>query len=399
MAESNDPLSAAELLRHVAALADDIGPRPAGHAAEQQARQYIHGVLTRLGIQQIEEMPLRAFDTWGYSLFAPLAISLMGNALGCSSRKGKLLGGLLGLASAYALWRTTSAYRQPLERLYPSRTTANLVARLPARGQPRQTIVLVGHMDSNKHRPAFAPEAKHSLRTKVTLGALLPLVNGLAQIWGAAGGGRPASIAQTLSLIGIAAQIPQIIHEEREGYIDGANDNASAAACLLGLAAYLHQNPIENTEIWLAFTAAEEPGCLGMHRLLDVYGDRLRLAWFIDFEMVGTEQIAYVTRHTSLSLLGAYRPDAESLALAILTAEENPHLGVIGREMVITEEVGSLRRRGFRGLCLAGVGPDGWLANWHQYSDTTKNIIPAGLERAARFALAMIEKINKKGSA
>ena len=62
--------------------------------------------------------------------------------------------------------------------------------------------------------------------------------------------------------------------------------------------------------------------------------------------------------------------------------------------MIIVEEVGALRRRGFRGICLVGVGPDGWLANWHLYSDTIDNIVPAGVERAARFALAMLETLD-----
>jgi hypothetical protein len=62
--------------------------------------------------------------------------------------------------------------------------------------------------------------------------------------------------------------------------------------------------------------------------------------------------------------------------------------------MVIVEEVGTLRGRGFRGICLVGVGPDGWLANWHLYSDTVDNIVPEGVERAAHFALAMLETLD-----
>jgi hypothetical protein len=110
--------------------------------------------------------------------------------------------------------------------------------------------------------------------------------------------------------------------------------------------------------------------------------------------MVGTETIAYVTQHSGLSFVNGYTPDAESLALAEQTAQQHPDLHVQGREMVIVEEVGTLRGRGYRGICLVGVGPDGWLANWHQYTDTAENIIPAGVERAARFALAMLQTLD-----
>ncbi len=66
--------------------------------------------------------------------------------------------------------------------------------------------------------------------------------------------------------------------------------------------------------------------------------------------------------------------------------------------MIITEEVGGLRGRGYRGICLVGVGEDGWLANWHQYSDNFNHIEPSGLERAARFALAMMRVLDESGS-
>jgi hypothetical protein len=145
----------------------------------------------------------------------------------------------------------------------------------------------------------------------------------------------------------------------------------------------------------LAFTGAEEVLCVGLHHLLDRYGTALRGAWFIDFEMVGAETIAYVTRHSGLSLVNAYMPDAESLALAERTARRRPDLHVQGRDMVMVEEVGALRGRGYRGICLVGVGPDGWLANWHQYTDTAENIIPAGVERAVRFALAMLHTLDE----
>ena len=182
--------------------------------------------------------------------------------------------------------------------------------------------------------------------------------------------------------------------EERHSFVAGANDNASAVACLLGLGAHLKRHPLQHTEVWLAFTGAEEVMCVGMHHFLDRYGADLRNAWFIDFEMVGADSIAYVTRHSGLSYLHAYTPDPESLALAERTAQRHPELQVSGRQMVIVEEVGALRRRGFRGICLVGVAPDGWLANWHLYSDTVDNIVPTGVERAARFALAMLETLD-----
>lgn len=134
----------------------------------------------------------------------------------------------------------------------------------------------------------------------------------------------------------------------RGPYVDSANDNASAVACALGLAEHLKTEPLEHTEVWLAFTGAEEVGCLGIHALLGAYSETLRDAWFLDFEMVSTDEIAYVT----------------------------------------------LRSRGYRGLCLAGFGDDGWLANWHQTTDDTAHLVSAGLEKATTFAWRMLQALE-----
>ena len=59
-----DTLSAHSLLTHVSALARDIGPRPAGHPAEAQAREYIRRTLIEAGFDagEIEELPFATPD-------------------------------------------------------------------------------------------------------------------------------------------------------------------------------------------------------------------------------------------------------------------------------------------------------------------------------------------------
>jgi len=254
--------------------------------------------------------------------------------------------------------------------------------------------VLLAHTDSNKHRLSFHPRLKKYILgvTTAALGAMVS--NGVAQVVEALSGCRGAARFRKASLGAILVSLLIALSDETGPYVPGANDNASAVACVLGLAAQLRQQPLRHTEVWLAFTGAEEVGCLGAHALLDAYGDRLRDAWFLDFEMVGTEEVAYVTRHTGFSLLSTYRPDAESLAWAERVSRQHPEMRVHGREMVIGEEVGALRIRGYRGLCLSGFGPDGWLENWHQTSDNVANIVPGGLEKAARFAWAMLQDLD-----
>lgn len=382
-------LDAEALMKHLRMLADEIGPRPAGHVEEMRTRQYIRTVLYALGYPEVESLPFLAPDTWGYALNSPLIAAWFSNLL-----PSRLWGGLAALGSAYALWHGTRIGRHPLARLARRRQSATLVVRALPTGVARHRVVLLGHTDSNKDRPFFRPGLKKLLLglTTAALGALIG--NGVAQLIEGLTAHPGAARIRKLSAGAILVSLLLGLADECGDFVPGANDNASAVACLLGLAAHLRQQPLEHTEVWFAFTGAEESGCLGAHALLDVYGADLRDAWFLDFEMVGAERVAYVTRHTGFSLLSSYRPDPDSLAWATSTAQAHPDLGITGAEMVIGEEVGALRLRGYRGICLAGVGPDGWLTNWHQASDHTANIIPTGLEKAARFAWALIQTLD-----
>jgi hypothetical protein len=389
-----DPLSAEALMRHIRALAGDIGPRPTAQPPEEQARAYIRRALAEGEITSIEEQPFLTRPTIGVAFAMPLNLALAGNILSLAGRVGKLVGGLATLFSAAAVWRLFGSQRSPLELLEPRFPSANLIARLSPADTPRHTVVLIGHTDSQKKQSIAEPQHKQAMLRVTTSWLITLLINGSAQLMQLTGAKWLPRIVQSLSAAMLGVALRQAWGEERHSFVAGANDNATAVACLLGLGAYLKQHPLRHTEVWLAFTGAEEVMCVGMHHFLDRYGAELRNAWFIDFEMLGADTIAYVTEHSGLSYLHAYRPDAESLALAEQTARRRPDLQVDGRKMVIVEEVGTLRGRGFRGICLVGVGPDGWLANWHLYSDTVDNIVPEGVERAAHFALAMLETLD-----
>ncbi len=391
----SDPLDAARLLGHVRALADVIGPRPAGHPAEAQARSYIRHSLAEAGVATPEELPFDTWDTWGYPMAAPALLSLAACLLG-ERRWSAGLGAAVALGDLYHLWRTLQTQKQPLAPLFPKRPSATLLARLPPAGVPKRRVVLVGHTDSNKERPTFGPALKRGLRAAGTAAVLAQALAALALAWEATRPSPGSRLARRASAGVLAALAGSLLYDERGPYNPGANDNASAVACLLGLGAQLRRRPMRHTEVWLAFTGSEESNCLGLHTLLDRRGEELRDAWFIDFELVGAPEVAFVTEHSSMTYLHTYTPDAESVDLARQTQQRRPELAVHGRAVVINDEVATLRGRGFRGICLVGLGPDGWLPNWHQPYDTTAHLDPRGLERAARFALGMIETLDSR---
>lgn len=386
---TQDSLSAAALMAHVHALADVIGPRPAGSRHEMQAREYVRVTLEESGIEPVEETAFPAPSTWGYGLLVPSAAAFASNALSGLGWLGRLLSGTTTLIAAYSLRQFMGSRKHPLRFTFPSSQSANLVVKIPSAHTARQRVVLIGHLDSNKDRLLFRPELKRWLRLSGTTFIIALGLNALANL-------LDLKWLRRLSAVGIGFGMAVSLADEAGASVDGANDNASAAACLLGLGTHLQHNPLAQTEVWLAFTGAEEVGCVGMHALLDRHRETLADAWFLDFEMVGTGDIAYVTHHSGLSHFSSYSPDPESVQWALETARRHPEMRVRGARMIITEEIGALRSRGFRGICLVGVGQDGWLGNWHQASDRAANIDPLKLETAARFALAMLHQLDER---
>jgi hypothetical protein len=389
-------LSPNELMAHVRALADDIGPRPAGTPREAQAQAYVNRVLRQAGFEAIETIPFRAPRTWGYALILPVALALVGNFL--LGRMGRLMGGLLSLYGLRSAHDAMVGRRTALAGLAPVGPSATQVVRVPcvqSPANPRQTLVFIGHVDANRHRLTFSPLLKHLLTTASLVGSVALVTNAALQLARAVLPRKALRRAHRLSVLDVASVLGLLLADEIGSWVDGANDNATAVACTLGLAAYLHENPLPHTEVWFAFTGAEEVGLLGTHALLDAHGDRLKDAYFVDFEMVGAGRLAYISRHSSFAWDGAYQPDADSVALAQAVSHAHPDWKVQSRDMVILEEVAALRDRGYRGICLVGVGDDGYLVNWHQHSDTSAQIDPACLERAAQFGLAYAHRLDE----
>ena len=383
------PLSGAKLLQHVQRFAGDIGPRPAGHPAEAQARRQLEAELRRIGLKQIEQLSFPTADTWGYGTITPILLALIGNIV---PGRDRLFRTLFSLVAVHQFWLTITARigQQFLYRYYPQRAGGTLIARIPPKHKVKKKVVLIGHTDTNKHRLTFSPELKKSMRLASTSLLVTMGVNAVASFFDLTWLRR-----LTTAYLGFGAGTMLI--DELGPYVEGANDNGSAMACVLGLGEQALANPLENTEVWLAFTGSEEVSHDGLNVLLDRYGHELADAYFIDFEMVGQGSIHYVQNHSGLIYFSQYRPDDDSLRLAQTVAEQRPDLQVSGRDVTIVEEVATLRRRSFKGLCLVGLAEDGFLANWHQQTDTVENIDPASLERAAKFAWAMIEQLDRQG--
>lgn len=382
------------LLEHVRFLADEISPRGTGTAGEAAAADYVAGYLSNLGLP-VERHEFRAVAS--QNAF-PLAVDLVALlAVVLYPLDGAILrwiAAALALVAPLLLWWAITHSDSPLRPLLPQVTSQNILGRIQPTGEIHRRAVILAHLDTNRCRLAWQSAAVRYLEplTWLTLAVLVAL--GLLYLSGALLGG-PAWI-WWISLFPAGYLLGTIItlwRDERTPFSPGAHDNASGVAVALEVAARLSVHPLRHTEVWLAFTGAEETDHRGLKTLLHRYAASLRDAAFFDLEGVGSGDIVYLTRQ---GLCWPYWPDPELLALAGRVAARRLDLGVGPAQMNTEDEVRTLRNSGYRALCIAGRDPaTGVLPRWHRSDDTADTVSVETMTRAADFLMELLCELDR----
>ncbi|OGO10316.1 MAG: hypothetical protein A2Y93_13240 [Chloroflexi bacterium RBG_13_68_17] len=381
------------MLSDVEALAGSIGPRGTGSPGEWTAAEYVAGRLTGMH-WPVERFTCRAVATQNAFPLSVDALALAAVALyPVGGPAGRWIAAALALAAAPLLLYTIRSSTSPLRGFLPHVDSVSILARQAGERTPRRRVVILAHLDTNRVRLAWQSNMRRALvpLTLLTLGVLAAI--GILYLWGALAAGPgwvwPASLLPAAYVLGT---VVTLVREERGAYVPGANDNAASVAVALELASRLHAEPLVQTEAWLAFTGAEETDHAGLRSLLRRYGPELRQADFIGLEGLGGGEIVYLARQ---GLLCHYRPHASLRTLADTVARRHPALGVGPAEMTVTDEVGTLRRAGYRAICIAGRDPStGTLPHWHRLDDTVDSVEADALQTAADFVWAMLHELD-----
>lgn len=380
-------------LEHVHILAGEIGPRGTGTAGEAAATDYVAGYLAELGLP-VERYEFRAVASQNafplavdlVALLAVVLYPLDGTAL-------RWVAAALALTAPLLLGWAVTHSDSPLRPFLPQVISRNVVARLKPTDTPHRRVVILAHLDTNRCRLAWQSAAVRLLEplTWLTLAVLASM--GMLYLLGAILDG-PGWVwwASLLPAGYVLGTVITLWRDERTPFTPGAHDNASSVAVALEVASRLVTCPLRHTEVWLAFTGAEETDHRGLKTLLRRHD--LRQALFFDLEGVGGGDIVYLTRQ---GLCRPYRPDPELLALAERVAARRPDLSVGPAQMAVEDEVRTLRNRGYRALCIAGRDPmTGVLPHWHRPDDTADTVSPQALERAADFLMALLHELDSR---
>jgi hypothetical protein len=368
-----------ELLRHVQALAEAIGPRGATAPGEARAAQYI-ATAAKGYTHQVWTEPFRSFTSLLWPRLLILTLAFAGGLM-IGLRAGVAV--LLTLLSAGFLLAQANRWGQ-LGWLFPRRGSQNVIAIIPAVESLRARVVLVSHYDTGKAVAGLESVGYSWYRRAflaLTAGVLLLPALALLQF------GFPSALWTWLSLPSLAAVGAAgcgLIYGEAAGqYRPGIRDNAAGVAAALRAGELMAGAPLQHTEVWTVFTGCKELGQAGMHACLDRHGELLTDAFFIVLDGVGYGPVAYSLGEGGLQFI---RSDQQLLDLARQVSAEHPAWGIGGmfRAPAYTDAFAALAR-GFAAMALR--------------SAQAADLDPERLEAAAQFAVAITREIDRRAGA
>ncbi len=385
------------LRKHVHHLSVDIGPRGSTTPEEKRAAAYAEDIYKGLDLTPITEIFAGAKSAW-----SPFTISTF---LVLVAEIVFLFGGLYGaviapLVTAFVLASLIlelSFKSNPLRWILPKGLSQNVSVAVEPASEIKQTIVIVGHIDTHRtpisHRSLRWFSIFNRLTTLTFVSAILLLLIFGVQIFIA---------FEILRLITIILCIPVLaiflmaISADFTPYSFGANDNASGAALTMALAEKLAKEPLQKCRVWVVNTGCEEVGAYGAAAWLDSHLDEIGEAVYLTIDNIGGAGAGpcYLTKET---LVFPFTYDSELIALADRLAEENPELRAYSKEQKAAYTDGAIGiKAGLRCLTFVGYTPDGIIPNWHQPTDVFENVDFDAIKRTMDFVWLLMQAIDRE---
>ncbi len=390
-----DPASLAQrALSHVRIIAKT--GRGSTTPAEKQAANYVQAQLENLGITDVEQQPFSGERSLWLFVALVLGLALVGHAAYwlLQGPAGKIPAIIITVLvfglSSYLIWGKFTLQDYPLQNLLPHGTSQNVIAKIIPAGKTQRRVVLVAHLDSHRAVFWFATDTLVRIFTPLAIVTIfgvflaIPLYL-LAAITG----------VQVFAWIGLFLAIFHFlgwftgVTADLGPYSPGANDNASSVGTVLAIAERLKAQPLQKTEIWLAFTGCEETSGDGALAFIKNYGEQLKDAVFINFEMVGIgNAISYIREEGNISRY-TIPPELEATIREVgqsfgMQSANGPMVGA-------ATECSILLKHKYKAACIIAYRQGcKQLAEWHRLTDIPDHLELSSLERVQKFAWELL---------
>lgn len=301
------------------------------------------------------------------------------------------LGLLLCVVSLVPMVGEMLGARIDFDLLLPMAPSQNVIARLPAAGMRRRTLVVSAHYDTQRASLLFHPRFIPCTQAYFYLAyaGLLVIPAALAGRWLTMGAAWTSILLAVGAGLSAANALFLLFCRMTGRYGNGANDNASGASLLLSLAARYQGRPLPDTQLVFLFTGAEEVGTRGMKRFLRDCGLHRAGTYFINLDNLGAGALHYLTGEGML-VRKPYSPELISLARAM--ASEH---GLKPRSnLLLPTDALPPALAGYQAISFLAFWPDGSLPHYHWHTDRPEQIDREALARGERFIHAYIGSLT-----
>jgi hypothetical protein len=384
-----DPDSLLEsVLTRIRALSEELGPRPPCSRQEKEAAQQLERWLSNHNVETALE-PFQGYRSFGHPYGLIFGAALAGGLL---QRRGSRSGDVLAFASLAAAVLEGDLRLTPLSNLLARHASVNVVGRVPAAAENRQTVCLCGHLDTTRSGLLFHPKVVPHLGLLLRIPALSGAILALGSFVRRLPGGRRLHAA---AIGGIVFTLAMIAERELRGEdVPGANDNASGSAVAAQLAAECAATPLPHTEIRLLITSCEESGLLGAQAYARQHADEGANTVFVNFDTVATDApLTYILREATGALHRPASPRLVELARGIAARRPDLRLAPAESTPGLPTEAAVFLARGWEAIAL--LAQDGPIPHYHLPTDTYENIAPATVGRALEVGREMLRELDR----
>ncbi|MTD46936.1 M28 family peptidase [Conexibacter sp. W3-3-2] len=380
--------------------------RPSASDGERRAATWIADRLREAGCA-VEVDEETAYGGYARSLAGQSAVGLLAAGLAATPRpRTRALGAALGVVAIAGIVEEVSNGPQLFRRLTMRRRPTQNVVAVTGDAEADRTLVVLAHhdaastglvFDQSGHR-AFAARFPGVVeRIDTSLPLWWPVVAGPLLAVAGALGGRPR-LARTGAGLG-ALSVLTFVDIERSPTVPGANDNLTAVAALLALAAALRERPVDGLRVMLVSCGAEESlqgGIRAFAARRFPTLDPARTA-VLNLDTIGSPHLVMLEGEGPFVMEDytdpAWRDRVAAVAERIGVPLRRGLRARTSTDSVITS------RGGYPTATIASVDDTKALSNYHLMSDTAANVDYDTVADATALAEALVRELAAERSA
>jgi Peptidase family M28 len=294
------------------------------------------------------------------------------------------------LAMLYFNW-----YASPVTNFPPLVTSHNLVIKHKNATPKAKKLILMAHWDTAPISLLYRPEMVGNFRKSLKMSLILMMV---AQFLAISQFLIPNDflllVSNILALYFIIQGITATIDFFRLGYSNGASDNATGVAVAIETAKKLWAKNLQNLDIELVITGAEEVGMIGARAYMKAhYQEFTKETYLINFDTLGSGDLKIITQTGSWSTI-VYDNELVKTAKEITTKIASLNEVKTGAWHTADFDSVWFQRAGIPSLTLAALDKNGRMPNIHRPTDILANVDFKPMEKAIILVEAIGIQLN-----